>query len=417
MAETFPSPAALALAAADAMSGTVHERTQLPYLAAGISQTTSPTYAQQYYRLMHGLYRALAGIAAGMAYKTHTLEVGVLPFRYRKADGTDVHYEGGVIGLTASQTNSVYVDVATNTLGKSIAGWPVDITTFVAIAEYECSASDILTADDAADRRGLNLFQIHASSSSPTGTTATAFTLDNDNEDAGNDQQVRFNRGSTDAEDAALEWDETNDRLNCLSQHDTGTLCPFNAETYQVGGADLLTADGAAAVQSGVAGDGLKHAAGVLAVDVDGATIETAGNAVRLKDGGITTAKLGDTLADKLVQISIGDASGASPQLVTIQAKDIQGNNLAEVIYLEVGVFDDADGGTVATNASISVGMVGTLVRTVTAGKRLICKTSGGGALTITVTNGVAETVYLLAATTFHSRLLDCADIGTVVIS
>ena len=114
-----------------------------------------------------------------------------------------------------------------------------------------------------------------------------------------------------------------------------------------------------------------------------------------------------DTLADKLVQISVGDASGASPQTVTIQAKDIQGNNLAEVIYVEVAVFDDADGTTPAVNATIADGGAGAVVRAVTANKDLICKTDGTGLLEIAVTDGTAETVYLLVKATFRSRIMD----------
>lgn len=417
MAETFPTPTQISTTAADALSGTTHERTQIEYVPKGTTPNSTPTLSQQVYRQQFKIMRALAGIAAGMAYKTSTLQIGVLPFRYRKADGTAAHFEGGTLALTASNTNYVYVDTATNALAKSTVGWPADITTFVAIAEYVCGGSDITTDDDDADRRGLNLLQINASSTSPTGTTATAFTLDSDNAGAGADQQLRFNRGSDDAEDAALEWDETNDRFNAKEQHTTGTLCPVNALEIQVAGTTALDGDGAAKVQSAVAGDGLTHAAGVLAVNVDDSTIEIDTDVVQLKDGGITTAKLGDTLADKLVQISVGDASGASPQTVTIQAKDVQGNNLAEVVYLEVGVFDDADGTTPAVNATIADGGAGAAVRTVTANKRIVFKTDANGTLEVEVTDGTAETVYLLVAPAFRSRMMDCADYGTVAIS
>ena len=193
------------------------------------------------------------------------------------------------------------------------------------------------------------------------------------------------------SEDAAVEWDETNDRINTLSQHTTGTLCPVNTDKVQIAGTDALTSDGAAKVQDAVAGDGLSASSGVLAVSVDDSTIEIDSDAVQLKDGGITTAKLGDTLADKLVQISIGDASGSSPQDVTIQAKDIQGNNLAEVVYVRIRVCDDEHGASLATNATIAVGGTGALVRSETASKDLVCRTDSTGALTITVTDGSSE--------------------------
>jgi len=417
MPETFPTPAALSGAAADALGGTTHERTQIDFIPLGIDETSTPTLYQRLNMVQASMLRALAGIAAGMAFKTDTLEIGVLPLHYRKSDGTAVQFLGGTLALTASETNNVYIDHATNTLATSITGWPADITTFTPIAEYVCGGSDITTDDDDADRRGLQLFQTNSSSTSPTGTTGTAFTLDSDNAGAGADQQVRFNRGSTDAEDAAIEWDETADRFDFMEQHTSATMCPINASELQISGTAMVDANGAAKVAAAVAGDGLAHAAGVLSVGVDDSTIEIDTDALRLKASGIATSHLGDTLADKLVQISVGDASGASPQTVTIQAKDIQGNNLAEVIYVEVAVFDDADGTTPAVNATIADGGAGAVVRAVTANKDLICKTDGTGLLEIAVTDGTAETVYLLVKATFRSRIMDCADYGTVVIS
>jgi hypothetical protein len=417
MAESFADPQQISTSVADGLSGTTHERTRMPFIAKGTSTSSSPTLYQQLNRLFFMLYRAINGVTAGMAFKTGTLEIGVLPFRYRKADGTDAHYEGGTLALTASNTNYVYVLHGTNALTKSTSSFPVDQTTFTPIAEYVCGGSDITTDDDDADRRGLAMYHTNSSSTSPTGTTGTAFTIDSDNAGAGVDQQVRFNRGSTDAEDAALEWDETNDRFNALEQHSTGTACPVNASEYFVSGTSALNGDGAAKVQSGVAGDGLAHAAGVLSVGVDDSTIEIDSDELQVKDGGIGEAKLSTGLADKLPQVSIPDGSGAGSATIQIQIQDAAGNDLDEVCYLEVGVFDDADGGTQAANATIAVGTAGSKVADVVANKQLRCKTNANGELDIDITDGSAETVYIVARPTYRSRRLDCADYGTVTIS
>lgn len=424
MAETYPSPVAKSTAAADALGGTTHQRTQIPFVAEGTLPSDSPTLFQQ---LMRQEYHERVGLSAalrGQARKTGTLKVAVYPFRYRKADGTDAHYESGAteLTLTAAATNYVYVDHADNTLKKDTSGWPADITTFTPIAIYVCDVNDIVTADEDAYAKDLLNNQTHASSTSPTGTTGTSFTLDNDNAGAGADTAVQFNRGST-AADAQLEWNETDDRFELESELSGPTLAALNLLAVLVSGTTMLDANGAAKVAAAVAGDGLTHSSGVLAVNPDGTTLEISSDAVRVKDGGISTAKLADALADKLVQLSVGDASGVSPRTVTIQALDAQGNNLAEVVYGEVLVCQDADGAALATNATIADGGAGSVRYDkgsrlgLTAGKWLACKTDANGTLEIQVTDGTSETVYVLVAMGERSRRMDCQDYGTVVIS
>lgn len=414
MADTYPEPIELSTTVAEALSGTTDEGSQLAYLATGTKPGDG--LVAQFNRIAYNLRKALAGAMGGFVVKTDTLKVGAFPLSYRKSDGTAVRFEGADdFVLTSSATNYLYILHSTNALTVSTGGWPADLTTFTPLAEAVCGVSDI--TGDIIDRRDLSRHHTNSSSASPTGTTAIAFTTDSDNAGAGVDQQYRCNRGTDDAEDAAIEWDETDDRFNLKSQHTTGTLCPVNASEVQVSGSTMLDADGAAKVQAAVAGDGLVEAAGVLSVNIDDSTIEIDTDALQLKDGGISTTKLGDTLADKLVQISVGDASGASPRTVTIQAKDIQGNNLAEVIYMRIGVYDDADGTTPATNATIADGGAGSIVRSLTVDKDIIFKTDATGALEVQVTDAVAETVYILASAAPRSRMMDCADIGTVVIS
>lgn len=415
MARTYPTLWVPDDTAAENLGGTTPDEVKIPYLALG----AIATLVADRNRIERSTKEGLDTVGRGVRTSGGNKHVGVFPFWYRKSDETAVEFEGASdFELTTNATNYVYVLHATNALTKDTTSFPADAKTFTAIGIWAVNASGVITTSDKdADARGLNLLFTPANSTAPTGTTGTSFTLDSDNAGAEVDQDYRANRGSTDAEDAALRWDASDDRWQALEQHTTGTRCPVDASEFQVDGTAALDSDGAAKVAAAVAGGGLAHAAGVLSVNVDDSTIEIDTNVVQVKDGGITAAMLADAVADKLVQVSIPDANGANPQTVQLQMLDRQGNNLAEVCYVRVAVYDDADGTTAAVNATIATGAAGSTVRSEVATKDLVCKTDATGALDIAVTDGVSETVYLLAQPTTRSRTLDCADIGTVVIT
>ena len=194
MPDTYPTPAVPSASGAEALGGETHERTQVPFLADGVSPDSSPSFAVQDNRIHWLIREILAGIAEGWLFRTTTLQVGAFPFDYRKADGTAVRFEGGTLAVTASQTNYLYILHSTNALTKDTTSFPADITTFTALGEAVCDGSDITSI---ANRRGLNLYQTNASSSSPTGTTASTFTTDNDNAGAGADGGYKHNRGTS----------------------------------------------------------------------------------------------------------------------------------------------------------------------------------------------------------------------------
>jgi hypothetical protein len=419
MADTIPVPYEISAADAASLSGTTDPDTGVPFVPAGANASSSPSLLVQLYRIQRLLANMLDTTGRAIRTSGGQLHIGVYPFDVPYADGNVYRFEGAT-GYELSggdATYKVWISRATTTPTLSHgAAWPASKDDYIPLAEYVVSGGVITTSDKDADMRSLAMFEGFHAATAGTGTTATSFVLDSDNAGAGVDSALKFNRGST-AADAQLEWNETNDRFELEAEEAGPTLATINLLSVLVSGTAMLDANGAAKVAAAVAGDGLDHAAGVLSVIVDDSTIEINSDTLRLKDGGITTAKLGNTLADKLVQISIGDASGASPQTITIQAKDIQGNNLAEVIYLEVGVFDDADGETEATNATIADGGAGSFLDAITADKRYRAKTDSSGTLEVAVTDGTAETVYILAAATRRSRIMDCADIGTVVIS
>ncbi len=438
MAEYFPTPAAMSTAAADALGGTIDERTAIAYLQLGVSPQSSPTLSQQQNRIEHAIRRALAGIVAGMAVKTATLQVDVYPFRYRKADGTAVHYEGGSIALTASQTNYLYILHGTNALTKDTASFPGDETTFTPIAEYVCDGSDITTADDAADRRGLVLFHTNATSSSPTGTTATSFTTDNDNAaGAGADQQYRCERGTDDAEDAALEWDETNNRWNVLKQHSTRTACPLNASALMVAGSDVLDSSGdlvAAAIKTtllyvfgangatpygvkltpggGAAPAGGAHTVGELAVDTNGIIYVCTGAGT---PG--TWIQIGKQDARAVLSVGNGAAAAPGAATCTIQVVDGSGDNKAATQIFDVYLMNDDEGAAEAGNCGAFTVTTGSAVRTITADKIYRVKTDANGTLVFTVTNTIPDSVYVLCLPAPGTGVVNCVDHGTLTFT
>lgn len=419
MAILTPSPSVIAPATAEALAGTTHAPSGLPMPAISTSENSSPSLAAQLMNMLSQLIDR--SDHQFRASKSGALAIDVGYGRYRDASDTEVLFEGtNGVALTNAATNYVYLDIATNLVAVSTSGFPATKTDYIPIAQYVCSGGAIVTSDWEADRRNFMRFWVNASSSAPTGTTGNAFTLDSDNAGAGANSQIRANRGSTDAEDAAIEWDEANDRWNFRTQHSTLTYAPINALSLLISGTSMVTADGAAKVQSAVAGDGLGHSSGVLAVNVDASTIEISSDTLQIKDAGVTAAKLSSALADTLPVVAVPDSSGAgAAQTITIQIKDKQGNNLAEVVYLQVGVYQDADGAAAATNATLAAPSAGSRIGSwITTDKIGRYKTDANGALTLDVsTIASPETVYVLVAMTTRSRSLDCSDIGTITRS
>lgn len=72
-------------------------------------------------------------------------------------------------------------------------------------------------------------------------------------------------------------------------------------------------------IAASVAGAGLSEASDVLSVNVDAATIEIAADILRVKDGGITSAKIADgTITDVDVAAANKDGAAATPSLRTL---------------------------------------------------------------------------------------------------
>lgn len=436
MARTLPyTPTLLTTAQADAKNGQTHRGGQR-FTNRNLSDktaTSKPAYTAQNEDLL--FERQFYAMNLHVEW-VGGLNVGVSDGVYRKADGTDVTFAGSAsFAMTAAMLNQkLWIDTGTNALTKG-AAWPADKTTFVPLAEIDTDATAVT---EVRPRHGLIRDQVHATATSINSTTDTTFTLDSDNAGAGASQQVRFNRGSTDAEDAAIEWDETNDRYNLRKQHTTNTLAPVNASEVQVGGTAAIESDGDLAAASiatdqlytfganGNPANGVKltpagstgapaagaHTAGELHVDSAGKVFVCTANGTPGtwqqvgKQDGVLVPSVGD-----------GSASAGNPASCTIQIKDGFGNNVTQATLLIVNLMDDSNGAAFAPNTSGFSVSVGTLVRTITANKTFVCKTDANGTLTFGVTNSIADNVSVLIEPAPGSPALDCQDTGALAWS
>jgi hypothetical protein len=83
-----------------------------------------------------------------------------------------------------------------------------------------------------------------------------------------------------------------------------------SGKSFNISDANMLDADGAAKVRSAVAGDGLGHSAGVLAVNVDDSSIEIDSDSLQIKALGVTNAMLsGGIASSKIAELSNFDTA------------------------------------------------------------------------------------------------------------
>ncbi|MBL8880650.1 MAG: hypothetical protein JNG88_16175 [Phycisphaerales bacterium] len=437
MARTAPyTPTLISTAAASSLSGGTHAGGG-KYENGALTGATSPTkgeYGIQQARLMQD---RLWFIANPFVESVGGLNVGVTEVRYRKADGTRVKFTGSAsFAMTDNTSNQyLYIETATNTLAKNTA-WPGTESDYVPLAEIDTASGAVTEIRPAL---GDLMLRLPPTIGTLTGVDGTSITIDQDNAGAGVDQQVRFNRGSTDAEDAAILWDEANDRFVLVTQHTTLTAAPLKVAALIIGATTVLNSSGklaAAAIDTsalyvfganGATAVGAKltaagssgapssgaHTKGELHIDSGGVLY------VCTADGSPGTWYRAANQTTSVYVVSIGDAtSGSSPVNCTLQVKDLAGANVAQVEYIEVSVNQDSDGAADATDATIDNSPVtGTFVRWVTSGKRGIYKTDASGTLTLDVAFTTPGSCYVLARAAARSRCLDCSDIGIVTKS
>lgn len=139
---------------------------------------------------------------------------------------------------------------------------------------------------------------------------------------------------------------------------DTAAGITENANKIQValdanGGLEFNA--GAIRLEAAVAGDGLTHSSGVLSVNVDNSTVELNADALRVKDAGITAAKIAATVAGdgltggagQALAVGAGDGIDVAADSVAVDVTDFidTAAGLKEDGSNNIQVSLDADGG------------------------------------------------------------------------
>lgn len=259
MAEAYPANGVV-----DALNGTTDARTGLPYISSGIGPTDSPTYLEQLDRTSQRLYKRLDPEGIVGQSDAGALKVIVYAIKY-VLGGAQKTYAGADNQTVADNTtNYVYLN-ASNALVINNTGYPVDITTFLPLATVVTLSGVITTITD--DRGYCGHVVPQNTTTSSTGTSSQSWLTDSGNAAAvGRNVQLRAERGTDNAEDAAWEWDAANVRWNSRAQHSTATYAPVNATAYFVAGTSMLDANGVTKVAAAAAGNGLTTTAGVLSI-------------------------------------------------------------------------------------------------------------------------------------------------------
>lgn len=376
------------------------------------------------------------------------LKLAVNKGRYTKSDHTVVEFAGATIDIPDATTGRlVWIDVSANTLDQG-AAWPSNPWEYVAIADVDTAGGAITNIRDA---RGVTAYRLVSPTTDSGATDYAEFVTDNDNAGAGVDGGLRHNRGTSGGgEDAAVRWVEASVLWRLLAQHTTGTLAALDVLKLLIGGTEIIDDAGKllqAAIDattaydfallritpsgsSGAPSSGT-HSKGELAIDTNGViyvctadgtpgTWSVIGNqATALSAGVVTTTALSDAIADTLPVVDMPDVSGGGASLtLALQIKDKQGANLAEAVYVQVGVYADADAAAEASGQTISNSpTAGSFIRWVSTDKVAVYKTSAAGLLQVAISLPSPGTVYALAAPTTGSRALDCSDKATVTRS
>lgn len=397
-AQTYPTFVWPPDSSASALSGTVDQATGLPYIGRGTNLAASTPLDVQYYRREQRLNQMLDW--QGFVGQTAALRIGVRPLHYTLGSTFKTYNGGTGIGSgtldAGDDTYYVYIDS-----GNSLqvvadgTGWPADEATFVPLAEVTVVSSAITGITD---RRGWARYVIpQTGGASATGTDEQYYTIDADNAGAGADLNLFFNRGST-AADAALKWDETNDRFDLVAESSGPTLANVRAlswiSTVTTGTAPLTVAS-------------TTKVTNLNADSVDGLGFGAAPAAANALPYSTSTSAIGWTAA-----ASSGDVLYANAGVPTWAApgatSGVQGY--------------DADLAAIAALASTGlIARTGTgtaSARTITAGDSAIAVTNGSGASgnpTIALTG---MTQYAVAVGTSGGSLatLSAASDNTVMV-
>lgn len=173
----------------------------------------------------------------------------------------------------------------------------------------------------------------------------------------------------------------------------------LDALQVKIAGTNMLDANGAAKVQTGVCGAGLVPNSGAIDVNPDGATLEINSDVLRMKDAGTTAAKLEDAVADAIPTQTIShDSEGtvaADTFRVTIQVKDVQANNLSGYFHVEFWISDTQWSATLTSQAPTVTFQTGASLQQLTANKHYRAITDSTGKLQLNIALSGDLTIYV----------------------
>lgn len=357
--EIYPSDATL-----DALEGTTDTATGLEYIPKGTGPASTPSLIHRLTRWFNRVASQWGSSSELRVVKVTTTSIGVRPGYFRLAD-VDYYYPGetSIAVSTSADTYYVYADADSDDGGSGTVnvvtdatGWPADPSTYIPLAEIVVASSVISTITDVRNRVRLGTQSVAAAAG--TGTDQTAWIIDQDNAGAGASSELRFNRGST-ANDAAIRWDETNDKLVSLADRDGNTLATHQAlileSTQATGTAPLVVAS-------------TTKVANLNADKVDGidVTAPAAANGVAFAT---STAAVEFTAAPTAADVLVADGSGVPTFAALGSASGVQAYDA-----------DLAAVAGVSSNGLIARTGAGTAAaRTITSGDSVVGVTNGDG--------------------------------------
>lgn len=122
--------------------------------------------------------------------------------------------------------------------------------------------------------------------------------------------------------------------------------------------------------------------------------------------GGVTSSMLSTDMQDRLIDITFSDNDQTDgTTLLTLQAKDVEGNDLEENVFVRVWTGDADDYGVDAVGTDITEGTSGTIVNSHTSNADLDVVTDATGTAILDVDNNGSGTLYFWA--TVQGRIFE----------